>query len=183
MSFVTPQLRMSAAGLRMAGYLLENNMRVAQVFGVAAIRANPFLASAGVKRYHGRRVDPSPDAGILPGPAIAAPKASAKPKPGAPAQITPATAVTAKPAKPEENASAPASAKETTTKPRTKSSARPEQEAGSESPRKPAAVSGDSKRATKKTGSGAASPKRSRSPSAPPALPDRTTTPEDTSGK
>jgi len=153
--------------------MLENNMRVAQVFGVAAIRANPFLASAGAKRYHGRRVDPSPDEGILPGPAPAEPKASEKPKPATPTQVTPATAVTAKPAKPVE----------TTTKPRTRSSARPEQEAGSETPRKPAAASGDSKRSTKKTGSGAASPKRSRSPSAPPALPDRTTTPEDTSGK
>ncbi|RBI77486.1 hypothetical protein DQW77_00290 [Roseovarius sp. TE539] len=158
-------------------------MRVAQVFGVAAIRANPFLAPAGVKRYHGRRVDPSPGEGILPGPAPATPKASEKPKPAAPAQVTPATAVTAKPAKPEENVSAPALTNETTSKPRTRTGARPEQVAGSDSPRKPAAASGDSKRATKKTGSGAASPKRSRSPSAPPALPDRTTTPEDASGK
>ncbi|MEQ9260071.1 MAG: hypothetical protein RIG84_13355 [Roseovarius sp.] len=43
MTPVTAHLYLSAKGLRMAGYLLETNLRVAQVFGQAALHNNPFL--------------------------------------------------------------------------------------------------------------------------------------------
>ncbi len=42
-------LKLSAASVRMAGYMIENNLRVAQVFGQAAISSNPFLAQVKVK--------------------------------------------------------------------------------------------------------------------------------------
>eukprot|EP00581_Thalassiosira_minuscula_P023382 CAMPEP_0184408286 /NCGR_PEP_ID=MMETSP0738-20130409/3110_1 /TAXON_ID=385413 /ORGANISM="Thalassiosira miniscula, Strain CCMP1093" /LENGTH=91 /DNA_ID=CAMNT_0026765687 /DNA_START=50 /DNA_END=325 /DNA_ORIENTATION=+ len=38
---------LSAAGFRLAGYLLETNLRVAQEFGRAALLANPFVLSKG----------------------------------------------------------------------------------------------------------------------------------------
>ncbi|WP_037295422.1 hypothetical protein [Roseobacter sp. AzwK-3b] len=43
MTHVMTPFTLSAAGFRLAGYLLENNLRVAQEFGRAALIANPFL--------------------------------------------------------------------------------------------------------------------------------------------
>lgn len=45
---ITP-IMLSTAGLRLAGYMLENNLRVAQEFGRAAVLANPFLMGVRVK--------------------------------------------------------------------------------------------------------------------------------------
>jgi hypothetical protein len=43
MTYVMTPFTLSAAGFRLAGYLFENNLRVAQEFGRAALIANPFL--------------------------------------------------------------------------------------------------------------------------------------------
>ena len=42
MTPVLAPLKLSAAGLRMAGQMIESNLRVAQVFGRAALATNPF---------------------------------------------------------------------------------------------------------------------------------------------
>lgn len=46
---ITP-LAMSAAGMRLAGYVIETHMRVAQEFGRAAIGANPFIPKTKTMR-------------------------------------------------------------------------------------------------------------------------------------
>ena len=38
-------LKLSAAGIRFTGYMIESNMRVARVFGIAALRASPVPSS------------------------------------------------------------------------------------------------------------------------------------------
>lgn len=42
-------LKLSAASMRMAGYMIENNLRIAQAFGHAAVASNPFTARVTVK--------------------------------------------------------------------------------------------------------------------------------------
>ena len=43
MTPVSTPLELSAAGIRVMGYMLESNLRVAQAFGRAAIETNPFI--------------------------------------------------------------------------------------------------------------------------------------------
>ncbi len=40
---VSAQLQLSAVGIRLAGYVVENHLRAARTFGEAAIESNPFL--------------------------------------------------------------------------------------------------------------------------------------------
>jgi len=49
MTPMTTPLMLSAAGFRLAGYMLEKNLRVAQEFGRATVLANPFVAGMRVK--------------------------------------------------------------------------------------------------------------------------------------
>jgi hypothetical protein len=49
MTHVMTPFTLSAAGFRLAGYFLQNNMRVAQEFGRAAMLANPYLLGMGAK--------------------------------------------------------------------------------------------------------------------------------------
>ena len=48
MTPVSTPLELSAAGLRMMGYMIETNLRVAQVFGQAALETNPFFCKPTV---------------------------------------------------------------------------------------------------------------------------------------
>ncbi|WP_306152574.1 hypothetical protein [Roseovarius sp. MMSF_3281] len=98
MQHVTTPLELTAAAWRMAGYVVETNLRVAQVFGQAAFQANPF--STGVQV----------DANAL----TAKPVPAKKPKAAAP-KSRPATASPAPEAKPAKPLS-PKSAKSQKTK-------------------------------------------------------------------
>jgi len=60
---------LSAAGMRLCGYLIETNLRVAQEFGRAAFQNNPFVVGVRVK----------PSVSATP-PAAAAPRVKAQPK-------------------------------------------------------------------------------------------------------
>ena len=67
MQHVTTPLEITAAAWRVAGFMMETNLRVATVFGQAAIETNPFATSARLKA---KPVAPK-----------AAPKVKAKAKP------------------------------------------------------------------------------------------------------
>ena len=49
MDFVSSQIKMTAAGMRMAGFLIERNLRVAQVLGRAAIESSRIGAGVKIK--------------------------------------------------------------------------------------------------------------------------------------
>lgn len=66
---ITP-LAMSAAGMRLAGYVIETHMRVAQEFGRAAIGANPFIPKIKTVRAPAKAAAPAKPA---------APKVDARP--------------------------------------------------------------------------------------------------------
>jgi len=89
MTPVSAPLKMSAAGMRVAGYMIESNLRVAQVFGRAAIESNPFLTRPPIPAQ----------AVSVPKPAKAAEKSAAPAKP---------TAKRKKPAAPAKPAAEPA---------------------------------------------------------------------------
>ena len=50
MNPVSTQLEISAASIRLAGYVMESQLRVAQVFGKAALAANPFSVPSSVRK-------------------------------------------------------------------------------------------------------------------------------------
>ncbi|MDW3117125.1 MAG: hypothetical protein R8G60_04550 [Roseovarius pacificus] len=92
---ITP-LAMSAAGMRLAGYVIETHMRVAQEFGRAAIGANPFIPKTKTMRAPAKAATPAK---------LAAPKVDAKlPAPKAEPAVAKhsgtATATKAEPDKP-----------------------------------------------------------------------------------
>ena len=45
MTPVSAQLKLSAAALRVTGYMIESNLRVAQVLGRAAFETHPFFGA------------------------------------------------------------------------------------------------------------------------------------------
>ena len=151
---VSAPLKLSAASMRMAGYVIENNLRVAQVFGRAAFRANPFLGlpyncagRSAVKAEEALATDATPPARKTAAPAkpaavkTADKKTAAKPAPAKKAEAKPAPAKKAEAAKPAAKAE-PA-----------KDAAKPE-------------ATADAPKAAAETGA-----KRPRQPSAPPAMP------------
>jgi hypothetical protein len=151
---VSAPLKLSAASMRMAGYVIENNLRVAQVFGRAAFRANPFLGlpyncagRSAVKAEEALATDATPPARKTAAPAkpaavkTAEKKTAAKPAPTKKAEAKPAPAKKAEAAKPAAKAE-PA-----------KDAAKPE-------------ATADAPKAAAETGA-----KRPRQPSAPPAMP------------
>ncbi len=81
MQIVLAPLKLSMAGIRLTGYMIENNMRVAQAFGQAAIQVNPFMSHAPIASV------------------VNASKPVAKAKRAAPVRAKPAPV--AKPAQPE----------------------------------------------------------------------------------
>ena len=50
MNLVSTPLEMSAASIRLAGYMIESNLRVAQALGEAALRTNPFAVPADLRK-------------------------------------------------------------------------------------------------------------------------------------
>lgn len=74
MQHLTTPLELSAAAWRVVGYMMETNLRVAQVIGQAVIETNPFAVGTGLKSEASKNAP--------------APKSTAKP------------AVEAKPSKP-----------------------------------------------------------------------------------
>ncbi|WP_306116891.1 MULTISPECIES: hypothetical protein [unclassified Roseovarius] len=50
MNPVSTQLEMSAASIRLAGYMIESNLRIAQALGEAALMANPFAIPADLRK-------------------------------------------------------------------------------------------------------------------------------------
>ena len=151
---VSAPLKLSAASMRMAGYVIENNLRVAQVFGRAAFRANPFLGlpyncagRSAVKAEEALATDATPPARKTAAPAKPAAvkpaekKTAAKPAPAKKAEAKPSPAKKAEAAKPAAKAE-PA-----------KDAAKPE-------------ATADAPKAAAETGA-----KRPRQPSAPPAMP------------
>ena len=143
-------LHFCAAGMRMAGYMLETNLRVARVLNHAAMTANPLMAGAGIKD-HGRPSTPRPKASTAPATPrkrATAPKGVANQKvvakkpvsKDAPARIL-APVETAVPAKP-----APAPALASTAKPQGPAAPAPRRQrvrAPSTPPAMPAPKSGD----------------------------------------
>lgn len=98
MTHVMTPFTLSAAGFRLAGYLLENNLRVAQEFGRAALIANPFLLRKSATYV--RPVTKAPvakkaaavtgkTAGTSAAPAVTEPKSVATPVPSEPKPAAP----------------------------------------------------------------------------------------------
>ncbi|MDM8166380.1 hypothetical protein [Roseovarius sp.] len=175
---VSAPLKLSAASMRMAGYVIENNLRVAQVFGRAAFRANPFLGlpyncagRSAVKAEEALATDATPPARKTAAPAkpaavkTADKKTAAKPAPAKKAEAKPAPA----PAKKAEAKPAPAPAKKAEAKPAPAKKAEAAKPAAKAEPAKDAAkpeATADAPKAAAETGA-----KRPRQPSAPPAMP------------
>ncbi|GGO56672.1 hypothetical protein SAMN05444398_105184 [Roseovarius pacificus] len=92
---ITP-LAISAAGMRLAGYVIETHIRVAQEFGRAAIGANPFIPVTKTARPTAKAAETARPA---------APKVKAKPpapkaEPAVAKRSGTATATKAEPDKP-----------------------------------------------------------------------------------
>ncbi|MEQ8895808.1 MAG: hypothetical protein RID23_01865 [Roseovarius sp.] len=148
---VSAPLKLSAASMRMAGYVIESNLRIAQVFGRAALETNPFMGrsytSAG-RSVPKAAVPAVPDVAEVT-PAVEKKAAPAKPaaeKPATPAvkkaEAKPAAVKTAeaKPAKDELKAEAKTAAKPAKDEP--KAEAKPAAKPAKEAPKaeaKPAA--------------------------------------------
>jgi hypothetical protein len=104
MTQMTTPLILSAAGFRVAGYILEKNLRVAQEFGRAAMLTNPFVVGMRVK-YSAPVAKPQ----VVKSAPVATPKVAKKAETTqrkAVAAATPATK--AKPATEKTEAAAPA---------------------------------------------------------------------------
>jgi len=163
---VSAPLKLSAASMRMAGYVIENNLRVAQVFGRAAFRANPFLGlpyncagRSAVKAEEALATDATPPAR----------KTAAPAKPAAVKTAEKKTAAKPAPAKKAEAKPAPAPAKKAEAKPAPAKKPEAAKPAAKAEPAKDAAkpeVTADAPKAAAETGA-----KRPRQPSAPPAMP------------
>jgi outer membrane biosynthesis protein TonB len=120
MQHLTTPLELSAAAWRAAGYMMETNLRVAQVIGRAAIETNPFVFGTGLNSRPTKKA-PVPKAKAKPTtqtapskPATTRKKATPKAKPAATAKTAKPETATVSEAKPKENA-------ETSKRPRTPS--------------------------------------------------------------
>jgi len=124
MRHLTTPLELSAAAWRAAGYMMETNLRVAQVIGRAAIETNPFVFGTGLHSRPTKNA-PVPEAKATPTPQTAPSKPAAtrkkavqsatpKAKPAATAKTAKPESATVSEAKPKENA-------ETSKRPRTPS--------------------------------------------------------------
>lgn len=152
MDYVSVPLKVSAAGMRLAGYMIESNLRMAQAMGEAALRANPLIARPGTM--------PS-DLAVQ----AAAVKKSAPVKKAKPA---------AKKAAPVKKA-APAEKKPAPVKQAVADAPKP-----AEAPARKAAPAAKPAELSKSAGQGMAEPKRPRQPSAPPEMPaPRNSAPKD----
>ncbi|WP_372921026.1 hypothetical protein [Roseovarius sp.] len=100
MTFVTTPLMLSAAGMRLCGYFIETNLRVAQEFGRAAFQNNPFVVGVRVK----------PSVSATP-PAAAAPRVKAQPNTPARARSKVSPPAQRKAPRPAPAAGAPAKVK------------------------------------------------------------------------
>jgi len=152
MQHVTTPLEITAAAWRVAGYMLETNLRVAKVLNQAAIESSPFAARAQFKAKA-----PTPKA---PTTAAKAKPAPVKAKASKPA---PATKAAPKPATKTKVEQAPAKAQPST---EPKSAVHAEASPAS-TPKRPAAPAPAPKAedTTEKA-------KRPRAPSKPPAMPE-----------
>lgn len=53
---VSGSLKLSAAGLRAAGYAIESQLRLVHVLGRSALQCNPFLVRSPVRRFKSRTI-------------------------------------------------------------------------------------------------------------------------------
>jgi len=155
MQHVTTPLEITAAAWRVAGYMLETNLRVAKVLNQAAIESSPFAARAQLNAKAPTPKAPTTAAKAKPAPVKAkaskpAPATKAAPKPATKTKVeqAPAKAVKAQPS--------------TEPKPAVRAEASP-----ASTPKRPAAPAPAPKAedTTEKA-------KRPRAPSKPPAMPE-----------